>query len=400
MRRPLCTIAFLQIVARGFESQLADSVVNLSYTSGQQSVVQMWYSGQTPADITFELDDGTTIGPVGPNQFVNQNGVVPYHYDQHASLGEFLETSGEDRFVYLSVSGHTGPGKVRIRGTTAGEGAIDLYSAPDGTVPFLDHLALGRLTDFASTNSAIVAGAYVGTEYVDVDGVPRQVLGEGETGQLWTGSSGGPTRDLRLPGVDVTAPGHNAFAAYAQESYWQTFRFNLIEGGDGWYGRGGATSGAAPLVVGAVALLLEAAPDLTADQVRDVLRATATSDSETGTTPNANWGYGKINVLAALDKLCTDGTAKPGYCSVTLEEDYNGNGIVDAADYVVWRKGVGIESTQENYNHWRTNFGRTAGGSSASNMPVPEPSAALLLVLGSAVGCWNRCKLALRSKTR
>ncbi len=76
--------------------------------------------------------------------------------------------------------------------------------------------------------------------------------------------------------------------------------------------------------------------------------------------------------------------------------DYNQNGVVDAADYVVWRKNDG---PQEQYNTWRTNFGTTVGGGSESNATVPEPAAALLLVLGGAIGCWRttpnyltRCK--------
>jgi hypothetical protein len=44
-------------------------------------------------------------------------------------------------------------------------------------------------------------------------------------------------------------------------------------------------------------------PTLTANQVRQVLQSTAVSDAFTGTTPNPNWGYGKLNVLAALDAL-------------------------------------------------------------------------------------------------
>ena len=59
--------------------------------------------------------------------------------------------------------------------------------------------------------------------------------------------------------------------------------------------------------------------------------------------------------------------------------DYNHDGNVDAADYVVWRKGLG-----DTYEGWRTNFGRLSGGSgassdSASNAGVPEPAAAVML---------------------
>jgi hypothetical protein len=52
-----------------------------------------------------------------------------------------------------------------------------------------------------------------------------------------------------------------------------------------------------------------------------------------------------------------------------LPGDYNHDGSVDAADYVVWRKSDG---TQDGYNTWRTNFGRTAGGGAMSMAAVPE----------------------------
>ena len=39
-----------------------------------------------------------------------------------------------------------------------------------------------------------------------------------------------------------------------------------------------------------------------------------------------------------------------------LPGDFNHNGTVDAADYVVWRKGVGVAPTQDNYNVWRSQF--------------------------------------------
>jgi hypothetical protein len=67
--------------------------------------------------------------------------------------------------------------------------------------------------------------------------------------------------------------------------------------------------------------------------------------------------------------------------------DYNQNGIVDAADYVAWRKGVGTTYTQADYDTWRANFGHAAG-SEASNVgdtltAVPEPSTAALLIVSS-----------------
>ncbi|HEX2473904.1 MAG TPA: hypothetical protein VHK01_04105, partial [Lacipirellulaceae bacterium] len=60
--------------------------------------------------------------------------------------------------------------------------------------------------------------------------------------------------------------------------------------------------------------------------------------------------------------------------STLLPGDFNHDGNVDAADYVVWRRNPSgntlVDTT--NYNTWRANFGRTAA-QIASSTSVPEP---------------------------
>jgi hypothetical protein len=69
--------------------------------------------------------------------------------------------------------------------------------------------------------------------------------------------------------------------------------------------------------------------------------------------------------------------------------DFNGDGNVDAADYVVWRKSDG---TPEGYAAWRTNFGTSGGGGSnvSAGGAVPEPSAGLLAVLAACLVALSR----------
>jgi hypothetical protein len=66
----------------------------------------------------------------------------------------------------------------------------------------------------------------------------------------------------------------------------------------------------------------------------------------------------------------------------TLDGDYNQDGSVNAADYVVWRKTNG---TQPGYDTWRTNFGRAAAGSGLGRAlgasAIPEPGAVVLVLV-------------------
>ena len=74
--------------------------------------------------------------------------------------------------------------------------------------------------------------------------------------------------------------------------------------------------------------------------------------------------------------------------------DYNNNGVVDAGDYVVWRKGGTLQNEVDtpgtvnaaDYTAWRARFGNTSGsGSGLSAAAVPEPHV-LVLTLGALMG--------------
>jgi hypothetical protein len=77
---------------------------------------------------------------------------------------------------------------------------------------------------------------------------------------------------------------------------------------------------------------------------------------------------------------------------VALEGDYNGDGKVDAADYVVWRK---TDGSVDGYNTWRANFGAMSGsGSNLANAAVPEPSAWALALWACVMASAYRCRHA------
>jgi probable HAF family extracellular repeat protein len=83
---------------------------------------------------------------------------------------------------------------------------------------------------------------------------------------------------------------------------------------------------------------------------------------------------------------------------ILVPGDFNNNGVVDAADYVVWRKGGPLQNDATpgvqpgDYNVWRANFGQPAGsGAGASvNAAVPEPATLVLLLLAVPGWCLLR----------
>jgi hypothetical protein len=79
--------------------------------------------------------------------------------------------------------------------------------------------------------------------------------------------------------------------------------------------------------------------------------------------------------------------------------DFNGNGAVDAADYVLWRDGGVLQNeggitpgaaTPEDYQTWRANFGKPAASAGGLGAAVPEPAAAVQIVIACLAAAWRR----------
>ena len=81
---------------------------------------------------------------------------------------------------------------------------------------------------------------------------------------------------------------------------------------------------------------------------------------------------------------------------MVLTGDFNSDGVIDAADFTVWQDNLGLSASalndngsgaatvvQADYLLWKTNFEALASGSSE---PVPEPTAALLVLMAVCVG--------------
>jgi hypothetical protein len=107
----------------------------------------------------------------------------------------------------------------------------------------------------------------------------------------------------------------------------------------------------------------------------------------------------EIQIIVDNVRLCDTLDCVP---SPTLEGDFNQNGSVDAADYVVWREGLGTTHTPDDYGVWRAHFGQTGGsGAVLAAAAVPELGSVGLAMIAAVCiaicGCRRKVNLPLIS---
>lgn len=118
-------------------------------------------------------------------------------------------------------------------------------------------------------------------------------------------SSYGPTYDGRLK-PDISAPGVgviSSVSSFTNQSLpspnatvnfgGRTYKFVSFSG----------TSMSSPMVTGIVALMLQANPSLTPQQIKEIIIETAREDIRTGNIPDTGsycWGWGKVNAWRAV----------------------------------------------------------------------------------------------------
>jgi GH35 family endo-1,4-beta-xylanase len=130
-------------------------------------------------------------------------------------------------------------------------------------------------------------------------------------------------------------------------------------------------------------------------------------------TVNFNGFYGKYQLSVGVYKATMSLDKGTGQYALSFNigaGDFNFDGVVDAADYTVWRDTMGsttdLRADADNngivddgdYGAWVSNFGTVyvAGGAGASaSAAVPEPTSAILLAIGAAgmaVCGWRRIR--------
>lgn len=121
-------------------------------------------------------------------------------------------------------------------------------------------------------------------------------------GTLTISSSKGPSRREDLTGFkpELAAPGTYIASALSDNS--STSSSNKTPDGKHFLIHG--TSMAAPHVTGTIALMLQAQPGLTPEEVEPYVTGQARQDDNVGdTVPNYSWGYGKLDAMGAMLEL-------------------------------------------------------------------------------------------------
>ena len=190
---------------------------------------------------------------------------------------------------------------------------------------WLDGTTVGTISDLATGDSTISVGAYCSSFSFTMKDGSTNTNNEGQApGAIAIFSSYGP--DARgIPRPTVTAPG--CALASSQNRYYSVYtrpKYQVdvveIEGVQYPYGVGWGTSMSAPVVTGAIALMLEIDPTLSPATITDILRATSIRD-EWVDMNEERWGVGKLDIYACIKLLLG-----------RMRGDVNGDGVVNSAD--------------------------------------------------------------------
>lgn len=162
-----------------------------------------------------------------------------------------------------------------------------------------------------------------------------------DIGQLAYFSSLGPRVDGYIQ-PKIAAPGTVIISIRDRDVYKTSGTLWIdndgVAGGDANYFVMQGTSMACPAAAGAAALFLSKYPGATPQQVYNALTANTITDAQTGAVPNNYWGYGKLNIDAAIEN-----TDLPNP-NITIDGKITENGYTSIASKMNANKSFGTDS--------------------------------------------------------
>ncbi len=264
-------------------------------STGNKSIYEYFYPDETGVDCTVKIVPVENPVNGAPNIYVEAyvSGLA-----SNRSIGIVVNgEAGSDVHMWNATQNDFVNGG--LRGWTAG---------------VLD----GSVGEIGGTSQSVISTGSYNTRfnfplYMREPGSLYMVSGYGEKelpiGAISSFSSYGPTADGRTK-PDVLAPGALVVSAVNKYALSDALA-NLVQrtysesGNAYYYDINIGTSMASPVVTGTVALWLQANPDLTPDDIRDVIKSTSVSDSNTGSVPNNRAGYGRLDAYAGLKHILT-----------------------------------------------------------------------------------------------
>lgn len=289
---------------------------NVAESFGQ--TLSMWGSPNSSFSVAIKIADNS-------NQLVFQ---TPFYNSVNEPLADdtFFIPNTNDTLIVRVLSVAKSPLndkpniRMELRKTTSFK-AVLYMTSNDGEVHIWNNVRMNnRYTNWGTTlnnnypdakrgNADYGLGepAGVGKSVITVAAHrAEQVLANGNItfGARSAFSSRGPTVDGRTK-PDISAPGQEVVSAvnsFDPDPGAKRATVNF-SGKEYHFSDYSGTSMSSPAVAGVVALMLQANPDLSANQVKEIIKATARLDNRTGEIgPEGSlmWGWGKVNALAAV----------------------------------------------------------------------------------------------------
>jgi subtilisin family serine protease len=278
--------------------------------------ITFWYGGADRLRIAVVRPDGTRH-TVEPGQLQQSNSPSGGIYIDNASTGPDPQNGDNHAIILienLTGSGPPASGVWTLEVTplalpTARRYHFWIYGNSVGAAGVAPGFTNSHLVGSPATSRrAVSVGAFVTrTQWTSTDGNTYgfgPAANQEAIGDIAQFSSVGPTRDGRLK-PEITAPGKVIISTLSRDA---TVPTALIVPGQQHMALQG-TSMAAPMVTGGIALLLQRAPSLTPEEIKQVFSATSIRDEFTqrsystgdpGGVPNFTWGWGKLNVEASV----------------------------------------------------------------------------------------------------
>jgi subtilisin family serine protease len=281
--------------------------------SDRRAFINFWYPLTARYTVTLTAPDGVALMTVFTGQLATRR-------RPHGEITVDNASSGPDPRNGLN------PLTILIEGAQSGDaweisiqieeegGRFDGWPGLASMGYFQEGDTLMTISEPGNTAGLITVGAYTTKEkWESIEGRAFQFQDHRQRGELAVFSSHGPTRDGRAK-PDLTAPGTAIISSLAAESEFAhnpSYRALIVP--DGQHSALQGTSMSAPHVSGAVAIMLQTNPRLTAREALLKLQSTSQGDEFTRICPDLQdprtqplrwcWGAGKLEALRSVDTL-------------------------------------------------------------------------------------------------